>query len=400
VSVHSTRAARALAHLAELDPALGVLALWCQHRDGTETRTDGDVITYGAGFDTLGLPEQVGTVAHHVLHVALRHSQRQATLCERLGAGFDPALYALASDAIVNQTLILAGHPIPRPGVTLREVLAEAGLPARSEIDALAEWDADRLAMALARDGARGRKVSDWARARGFAPDLGPSKQGGTQGDGEWRNHMLRAMEAGRKAGSGIGRLGLLLADMEPDRMPWEVILRRALALALVERPRPNWRRPAGRWIARASAAEGPDTPAFEPGRQRMDQRARIVIGVDTSSSIEAEDFRLFAAEAQGIAKRSGAELHLLAFDEAVFDHQTLSAEGWARLDPSTWRRGGGTDYVDLFAKAARLTPSVAVILTDLDAPLPPRPAFPVIWAVPGPVEAPPYGRVIRMDDA
>jgi hypothetical protein len=43
------------------------------------------------------------------------------------------------------------------------------------------------------------------------------------------------------------------------------------------------------------------------------------------------------------------------------------------------------------------LRPSIAVILTDLDAPLPPNPGFPLIWAVPRPVDAPPFGRVLCM---
>ena len=73
------RAARALAHLGEVDPALAVLSLWCRHRDGDETRTKGDDISYAPGFETLGLPEQVGTVAHHVLHVA--HLELDARQC-------------------------------------------------------------------------------------------------------------------------------------------------------------------------------------------------------------------------------------------------------------------------------------------------------------------------------
>jgi len=88
VTGRSARAARAVAHLGEVDPALAVLALWCRIRDGDgPTRTTGDTITVGPTFDRLGLPEQVGLVAHHVLHVALRHSDRQAGLAERLGDG-------------------------------------------------------------------------------------------------------------------------------------------------------------------------------------------------------------------------------------------------------------------------------------------------------------------------
>jgi len=126
---HSTRAARALAHLAEVDPALHILSLWCRHRDGAATATRGDTIAYGPDFTTLGLPEQVGLAAHHILHAALRHSARQTALAERLGDAFQPDLYALAADGIVTETLLLAGHALPRPATTLTGLLTEAQIP-------------------------------------------------------------------------------------------------------------------------------------------------------------------------------------------------------------------------------------------------------------------------------
>ncbi|NKX43796.1 DUF2201 family putative metallopeptidase [Roseicyclus persicicus] len=402
MSLHSTRAARALAHLGEVDPALAVLALWCRHRDGDgATRTDGDTITYGPGFDTLGLPEQVGLVAHHVLHVALRHSDRQAGLAERLGEGFDASLFGLAADGIINETLILAGHALPRPAVTLTELLAEAGLAAPSPVAALERWDADRLAMALHADPKRAEKLRDWGATRGFSVDLGlgePDSEGERQSAADWRNQILRAMEAGRKAGAGIGRLGAILADLAPAKVPWELHLRGLLARALTERPRPSWRRPSGAWVARMAEAarSGAPVPAFEPGRQRFDHRPRLVIGLDTSSSIDAQTLRLFTAEAEGIARRTGAEAHLMAFDEAVFAEERLDPGRWQALRDGGLRSGGGTDYADLLDKAGRRAPALAVVLTDLDAPLPPAPAFPVLWAVPRPVAAPPaYGRVL-----
>lgn len=392
-----TRAARALAHLAEVDATLAVLALWCRHRDGDgPTRTAGDTITYGPAFDRLGLPEQVGLVAHHVLHVALRHSARQAALTERLGAGFDAALFGLAADGILNQTLVLAGHAIPRPAVLLTDLLAQAGLPDQTPIAALEAWDVERLAMALHRDPKRAERLRDWGKTRGFQVDLStgaPQDDGKGQSTADWRNHVLRAFEAGRKAGSGIGRLGAILADLVPESTPWEIHLRGILARALTENPRVSWRRPSGSWIARMAAAQGGPVPVFEPGRQRMDNRPRIVVGLDTSSSIDAQTLRLFATEAEAIVRRTGAEAHLLAFDEAVFAQGKLEPLGW----DLPLRQGGGTDFQDLFQKAGALGPSILVVLTDLDAPLPPAPRFPVLWAVPHEMPAPPYGRLLRL---
>ncbi len=402
---HTRRAARALAHLGEVDPALAVLGLWCRHRDGDGmTRTAGEVISYSPDFSILGLPEQVGLVAHHILHVALRHSARQAALQERLGDSFDPTLFGLAADGIINDTLILAGHAIPRPAVTLTDLLAQAGLPEPTPIAALEKWDADRLAMALHSDPKRAQRLRDWAKSRGFAEDLAAGDlqdDAKPQSASDWRNQMLRAMEAGRKAGQGIGRLGAILADLAPAATPWEVHLRRLLALALTDRPQTSWRRPSGAWVARMAEAErhGSPTPVYEPGRQRQTHRPRIVIGLDTSSSIDPQTLRLFSTEAEAITRRTGAEAHLLLFDEAVFDTRRLDPDGWPALGSTPLRTGGGTDYHDLFARAVQLRPSALVVLTDLDAPLPPPPGIPLIWAVPRDCPTPDHGRMIRIGE-
>lgn len=403
MTAHSPRAARALAHLAEVDPALHILSLWCRHRDGTATTTRGDTITYGPAFATLGLPDQVGLAAHHILHVALRHSHRQSALAERLGDAFQPDLYTLAADGIINETLLLAGHALPRPAITLTDLLQQADMPAETPVAALAAWDADRLAMALHADPDRAKRLSDWARAKGFQTDLaaGDPQDGPAQSAADWRNHTLRALEAGRKAGTGIGRHGAILADLAPARLPWELHLRRLLATALTDHPRPSHRRPSSRWIATTAQAirAGTPAPAFQPGRQRQDTRPRIAIGLDTSSSIPPQTLRLFAAEAEGIARRTNAETHLLAFDETVSTTLRLDPNGWSGLRDTPLRTGGGTAFTDLFARIAAIAPSIAVILTDLDAPLPPPPPFPVLWAVTAECEKPPYGRLLRIDE-
>ena len=406
MTTHSTRAARAIAHLAEVDAALAVLALWCRHRDGPgPTVTRGEVISYGPGFDLLGLPEQVGLVAHHVLHVALRHSARSAFLSERLGDAFDATLFTLAADGIINETLVLAGHALPRPAVLLTDLLAEAGMPEPSAVAALERWDADRLAMVLHRDPGRAKRLRDWARSRGLSDDLQSGlrdDEGAAQSATDWRNQILRAMEAGRKAGSGIGRLGAILADLAPETVAWELLLRGLLARAVVDRPVASWHRPSRPFIARLAEAQrtGSAVPVFEPGYRRTSHRPKIAVGLDTSSSIDPQTLRLFWAEAEGISRRTGAEVHLLAFDETVHVNQRLDPVAWHDILRHPVRTGGGTDFNDLFCAAARLHPSILVVLTDLDAPIPAAPRFPVLWAVPGRVETPPFGKLLLVGEA
>lgn len=396
MSRDSRRSVRARAQLAERDPALGLLSLWCVHRDHEgRTETDGDVIRYGPSFDTLPLAEQVGTVAHHVLHVALRHSGRTGAMRLRLGARFDAGLYDAVTDAIVNETLVLAEHAISRPAVTLTGMLNAAGLDGRDAVSALAEWEAERLYAALIRDPDRAAQSRKYAEGQGFKQDVVPSESGEVAPDEEeaWRAHMVRAMAAGEGAGTGVGPVLARVAAAAPSKLPWERQLRRLLAKATLVEPTPRWSRPARRWIARVGQGE---VSPFEPSRSLHRPVGRVVVALDTSSSVDADQWHLFGAELRGIQRRSGAECVLLSFDEAVHDERVLAASD--DLSGLAVRRGGGTDLYPVFDRAAALDPSVLIVLSDADAVMPDKPGFAVIWALPCAIDPPPpFGDVLVM---
>jgi len=404
---HSVRAATALQALTEIDPAMAALSLWCAHRDGSGGRaeTTADTITYGPDFARLPLHEQIGVASHHILHASLRHSARMGDMQDRLGERFDATLWNIATDAIVNEALLLADYALPRPALRLTTLLAETigqTVPARQ---ALAEWDAERLYLRLAggtgSDGAAARARSHAAR-QGFATDLhpAPAEEGPDRTpEADWQNHVARAMEAGRIAGRGIGMVGRDLADLPSASIPWEIVLRGHLARALLPHPYPTHRRPARRWLAMEDAARRTDSPAppFEPGLSRATLAPRIALALDMSGSVDDTRLGLFMAEVQGIARRVMAEVWLIPFDDGADAPQRLDP---ARLTlPSTLRRGGGTTFGPAIAMAARLSPSVAVILTDLDGDPGPAPRFPVLWTVPDDrgLTLPPFGRVLSM---
>jgi predicted metal-dependent peptidase len=306
----------------------------------------------------------------------------------------------------VNEVLFAAGHAMPRPAVGLVELLAQTAGEALPAGQALAEWDVDRLYIRLMQGPDSRDRAGEHAKARAFQPDLSPEaapEDGGTSA-AEWRQHVTRATEAGRMAGRGIGAVLARIADLAPTPTPWEIILRRIVTRAVTEKPRQTHRRPARGWIAAEAEARAHSapTPAFQPGRQRQGNIPRIVVGIDTSSSIDAGRLAMFMAEVAGISRRTGAEVHVIAFDEA--------AEPALRLDPGRWqaqlagfahRSGGGTDFRPLIAAAQGLFPSILIVMTDLDGPVgdaAPR-AFPVLWALPDAPVLPraPFGQLITL---
>ena len=429
IGTHSDRARPALVRLATEDPALGALALWCAHRDaadGPPARTDGTTIHYGPGFDALAPHEQMGLAAHHILHVALRHGPRMGAMAARCGPGFDADLYGIAADALVNEAVLAAGHALPRPALTLRDLLEQAlSLPCGPE--ALADWDVDRLYLRLTDPGPGKRsgkgpkgqggdsptaaeRAKQVAAATGFAPDLAPAPPDAEDPDGAeqaalWRQHLTRALEAGRIAGRGLGLIGHRLADIPQPRTPWEHVLRRLLSRALLPGQTQTHRRPARDWIAAEALARSraAPVPGFRPGSRRSVDVPCIVVAVDASGSIEGALLHRFLTEVTGIARRVAAEVHLIAFDDAVrwqvrLDPQMDPQRWQTQITTLDWPRGGGTDFAPPLASASRLGASVAVVLTDLDGPFGPAPrALPVIWATRDTAPAPPFGQVLSL---
>lgn len=390
-----------MAHLPESDPALAALALWCEVVDGDgPTQSGGDRIFIGAEFDALPLREQIGVLGHHVLHVALRHAPRQSAMARRMGDGFAQDRFNLAADAIVNSVLETGGHALPRPAVTLPGLLRDVLGDTRDA--GLSDWDVERLYTALLeQDGTGSGKTEEYMVSKAFAPDLDPdSAPQDSNKDADWTGHLIRAGELGG-TGRGIGAVLGRIADLPRSETPWDILLRRLVTRALSDVPRQSYRRPRGAWVAAEAEARrrATPTPVFEPGQARNATRPRIAIGLDSSGSIAAPVLSVFAAEVSAIARRSGAEMHLLCFDEEVYEMSRLPHDRTeAALTSALLRRGGGTSFVDVMEKARALEPSIIVMLTDMDGPFGAPPPQRVIWATPDPQwNAPPFGQVISL---
>ncbi|MGA9436503.1 MAG: VWA-like domain-containing protein [Roseobacter sp.] len=404
-TTRSKRAATALAHLPEHDPALSALALWCDMQDapGNETFTSDDSIHIGADFVRLPLREQIGVLGHHVLHIALRHEFRMGAMQQRFGAAFDAATHNLCSDAIINECLERGGHSLPRPAVLLKRFLEDAdagGLdPAQ---DVLSQWDVDRLYMQIQQRGIQ-NVLADYQETTGFKPDIHPNEIPlKTDRDaGIWRAHLVRAARSSGAAGRGIGQLLHHLSDATASRTPWEHHLRRVLAKATSHDPKRSYRRPRSAWIAADAHAQhtGGPQPVFEPAIVRYGIRPRLVVAVDASGSVDLDVLALFAGEVVGITNKSNAETHILCFDEEVFAHRCVTGvNARSAFQGLPLRRDGGTSFIDVLSQAEALKPSMIIVLTDLMGAFGPRPSAPVLWATPIPPRvSPPFGTVLEL---
>jgi predicted metal-dependent peptidase len=430
--------------MVEFAPSTGGLALWVRHHDlpadggddddTAPVATDGDTLFYAKRFEQQPLDEQVGLVAHEVLHIALRHPQRYVDL-QRLQGDVDLKLFNTCADAIVNSTLDhLSWLQLPKTAVRLDKLLERALGVFENVEKSLLEWDVEQLYRAIddrrspPQNGRRNAHGQDRAianaagsgsprhdgprsaavRALGAmtAADLRPGEHAqhapeeDAQAAREWSERLVRA-----HANDGaFSMLRTLVADLPRSRTPWEQVLRTQLARCLTPRPAVSWSRPSRSYLANQGRV-GPQRRRmpWEPGFSGAKSVPRLVVIVDVSGSIDPDLMQRFAREIEAITRRLEAGLVLVIGDDRVqrvvcFDPAELKP---ARLDLQAIdvKGGGGTDFTPLLEEADKYRPDLAVVLTDLEGPARYRPRWPLIWAVPETCTAAvaPFGRKLAL---
>jgi predicted metal-dependent peptidase len=440
------RGTRAIQHLVEYAPSTGGLALWVKHQDVADdalsvpVATDGNTLFYGATFGQRPLLEQVGLVAHEVLHLALRHPQRYLDLQHLLG-DVDLRLFTICSDAIVNSALShLTWLKLPAGSVFLDELLEKTLRVQQNVEKSLLEWDVERLYRSIddrkplslgaprdepkegqkatkgsqggagksSKEGAAGQRAAreDGPKAskvrelgKEIVADLlpGPDTKGSPEAEAEsareWNERVVRG-----HAGDGAhSMLRTLLADLPKSRVPWEQVLRTLLAHSLSPSPAVSWSRPSRSYLANQGRI-GTRRMPWEPGISASKAVPRLVVIIDVSGSIDDALMQRFAREVQAITRRLEAGLTLILGDDRVQRVEHFGP-GEADLGGVAFNGGGGTDFTPLLEEADTHQPDIAVVLTDLDGPARFRPRWPVVWAVPESHAAvvPPFGRLLPL---
>jgi predicted metal-dependent peptidase len=411
-----TKLAAARTRLILDKPFLGALVLrlpmvaanpkWCP-----TTATDARSFYYNPAYiDALSLDETQFVLAHEALHCALSHfARRQHRVKQR---------WDVACDFAINPLLVKDGLK-PPPGALVLDVYE--GMTAEEIYPCIAENNTDQPMDQHIYDGedidptSSGQQQGDEPRDGGQGgqqaapqsqPDAGgssPDRQKDDQSGGasqpkplttaerealaaQWQQRLAGAAQQAQQSGKLGGLLARMVGELLQPKLPWRMLLARYMTQ--VARDDYSYMRPSRR--------EG---QMIRPSLRS--EQADIVVALDTSGSINAEELNEFVAEIDALKGQLRARLTLHACDTALAEGGPWVFEPWEEFKlPRQFQGGGGTDFRPVFewVEQQGRAPDLLLYFTDAKGDFPlSEPLYPVIWLVKG--KAPvPWGQRVQLN--
>lgn len=335
--------------------------------------TDGKMLEYNPEFLLSLSPQQrVGLLVHEVMHIAYGHAWRRG--------GREPKRFNVSADLAINGPIRDAKFSLP-PG---------ALFPGSGQFrDLPPNLSAEEYYNRLPTKQPQGEGGGDDPGKCGGVKDAGdPAEQQNAESD--WRVAVAQAAQAAKGRGELPGGLARLVDEIVDPKVAWEQVLAEFLTRSLSARDDYSWSYPNRRYIA-----QGIYLPSL-----KSDSVGDIVIAVDTSGSIGADDLKLFGGELNGIL-----ELHPCRVSVVYCDADIQHVQEWEPADGPLVleaKGGGGTSHCPVWdwLKKQEDEPACVVCLTDGYTNFGADPGVPVLWAIkPDGMDADaPFGRTIHME--
>lgn len=358
-------------------PFFGYLALGLEvvETDQIPTMgTNGKYLFYNASFVESLSPENLkAVIAHEALHCALGHLWRQG--------GRQKDKWNHAADFAINLIVQKEGLELP-PGNWCID---------RKYIGMAAEKIYELLPDPKQIPGNLLDSHDKWPGSSSAGPPPNenlPDNSDGNQDDKEknigteqkpnpedlknqWQERLVRAAHQAKMRGNLPGVAAGMIADILEPKLDWRTILREMIMSTVKNDFR--FIPPAKKYLW-----QGIYLPSL------FGERLEIAIGLDTSSSVNQEEFQKFLAEVRGITDQFEDYLiHLFLCDTAIHDYMAVTPQSpWPK---SFRKKDGGTSFIPVFEKIEKdsLEISCLVYLTDGEGSFPGHePEYPVIWTL------------------
>lgn len=154
----------------------------------------------------------------------------------------------------------------------------------------------------------------------------------------------------GRTAGQyGSGIAGMLKFLLAPPEIPWAQVLRQFISFSSKVKRVLTWKRPNRRFGEEMQ------------GRKKV-QTLKILVAIDESGSVSADEWKRFLAEIDGILKTKLAEVTICKFTTKV--EEVFEYTGQEK-DKMFERHYGGTGFQPFLDLAEEMKPDAVICLTD-----------------------------------
>lgn len=196
---------------------------------------------------------------------------------------------------------------------------------------------------------------------------------------------LAEAAQAAKMRGKLPGVLQDFVNAAIDSKVPWYDVLERHMAGFANQEV--SWSKPNRRYAPKF----------YLPSVQKTPSMGEIVLQIDVSGSVSAEEIRHYNGHVKRIVQQCNPEkVHVVYVDTDVVKHEEFEDMDDVEI---RFHSGGGTDMPAGFKYLEKngIEPDVLVCLTDGYTGWGEQPGFPVVWCISSAVEAP-YGEVIHFD--
>lgn len=355
-------------------PFFGTLALHLKLKERNDiptAATDGNYYFYNPKFiEQLDDAEINFLTAHETLHPALGHLWRRGSR--------DPVIWNHAADYCING-MIKESDPTGKDFKIIKGALIDdrfKGMFTEEIYDILIQDEEYvKKAHAMAAMGNAGTIDShdEWDKPNSGQDDGDGSGKGdgySTGGEEDWKGRVVQASQVAEGKGRGTipGAIKRMVKDLVAPQKNWRELLAEFVQQEINDY---GWTPPNTHHIWRDIYL-----PDFT---EQVDIIKDLVFAIDTSGSIGYKEIRTFISEVVGCMNQFGGKVRgwILYFDADI--QGVYELEDAEKSIPSG---GGGTDFKPIFGWIEDNVEDCAgcVILTDLCAPFPKAPNYPVLW--------------------